>query len=358
MSGRGQSHKTTSSASNGTEMTNGKPTKGDNSTKKKDKTKHKKGADNDSDNVSDISYDTGDFPHIEYDEEFGDVGNFERLQRSMKKYYDQKLLLFQTETNGRINALNDNLKCKEEIISKLNVEIGELKATCNFLTKETTELNKKIERNEAKLSSAMKHHNDMVEKNADLEDRSRRNNVIFYNIKEREGEDCDTLITGLLKSQGFFRPDYILEIDRAHRLGQKRGDIHGERPRPLIVRFAFFKDKDLIIKKGKLFKGTEVSASEDFSKITVEVHKKLRNHAKEAKNSLENDQSHEICIANYKVAYKRITLTYKKKSSDNYTPLFHKSFNLQQIESNHEWFIPHVHSVRSNYSTVLNNKKK
>ena len=319
---------------------------------------NKSDVENDSDSISDISYDTADFPHIEYDEEFGDAGNFERLQKTMKKYFDHKLLLIQTETNGRISAMNDVLKSKDEVINKLNIEIGELKATCNFLTKETTELNKKIEGNETKISNAMKHHNDLVEKTVDLEDRSRRNNVIFYNIKEQEGEDCDSIITGFLKSHGFFRPDYILEIDRAHRLGRKRSNNDGQRPRPIIVRFSFFKDKDLIIKKGKLFKGTEVSASEDFSKVTVELHKKLRNYAKEAKHSLANNSTQDICIGNYKVTYKRISITYKKKNSDNPVPLFSRSFSLQEIESNHEWFVPQVQSVRSTYNAVFNHKKK
>ena len=340
-------------------MTNGASKSDKKSNKKAEKkNENKNSVRDDSGSVSDISYDSADFPHIAYDEEFGDAGNFDRLQKSMKKYFDHKLLLIQTETNGQISALKDILKSKDETISKLNVEIGELKATCSFLTKETSELTKKIETNKDKISNTMKQHNDLVEKAVDLEDRSRRNNVIFYNIKEQEGEDCDTLITGLLKAQGFFRPDYILEIDRAHRLGRKRVDNEGQRPRPIIVRFNFFKDKDLIIKKGKLFKGTEVAASEDFSKITVETHKKLRNHAKEAKYSLENDKSQEICIANYKVSYKRITISYKKKNSDNPTTLFSRSFSLQQIESDRNWFIPHVQSVRNTYSAAMNNKKK
>ena len=211
------------------------------------------------------------------------------------------------------------------------------------MTEETAVLGGRIKGAEISIGTANKNHDYIVNKTADLEDRSRRNNVIFYNIPEptsesKDSEDCDAIIMNLLKSRGFFENDYTLEIDRAHRLGRKKPD--SDRPRPIIVRFSFYKDKDHIIKNGKLLKNCEVNASEDFSKLTQDIHKQLRHHAKEAKVIMENDNELSVNIVNYKITYRRVVVTYKTKNSSVSSPTFTRIYSLQFINSNAKWFVP------------------
>ena len=128
-----------------------------------------------------------------------------------------------------------------------------------------------------------------------------------------------------LKGKDFFESEYTLEIDRAHRLGRKREDAN-LKPRPIIVRFSFFQDKEKVLKNGRLLRNCDVNVSEDFSKITLNLHKELRIHAKEAQNKLENDTTQDICIAHFKVTYRRILVTYHSKNNTSH--IFNKSIKI------------------------------
>ena len=129
MSGRGQSHKTTSSASNGIEMANGKLTKGDK--KKKDKATHKNDADNDKSDA-DVSY---DLPNVT------DVSTIKELE----KKFEEKIKYIEAKNEAKLEALYKVINQKDEVIGRLNIEIGELKRSVNFLTNETSEIKKALQ---------------------------------------------------------------------------------------------------------------------------------------------------------------------------------------------------------------------
>ena len=112
------------------------------------------------------------------------------------------------------------------------------------------------------------------------------------------------------------------------------------------MRFSFYKDKEKVIKSGKLFKGGYVTASEDFSKMTLGVHKQLRAHARDAQNALNNDEAQVNRITHYKVTYRRVVLTY---SSNKGLSPFTRSFSLDYIQGNDKWYIP---PGRTTYSNV------
>lgn len=284
---------------------------------------------------SDVSLDLISNSSLTFDDDFDVPGNFERLQ----KHFDQKLLLLQTHFEAKVNALHEVIRDKDITIGQLNTQIGELKQSCDFLTNETSQLGGKIKANEISVSSAKRQYDELSDKASDLEDRSRRNNVVFFNIEEEADENCDTIVLDLLKSRGFFGADYTLELDRAHRLGKKRPESDNNRPRPIIVRFVFFKDKDLVIKKSKLLKGSDVVVREDYSKLTLQIHKDLRNHALQAKNVMQENpqQMHEIVF--FRVLYRRVALTYRKKDNPS-SQTFIRNFSLGYINSNRNWFLP------------------
>src|SRR5258705_4516970 len=84
----------------------------------------------------------------------------------------------------------------------------------------------------------------------DLEDRSRRQSLIFYGITERRGEswkDAEEEVVNLCKSFGLCPRDLQLYIDRAHRLGL----FTPGRIRPIIVCFTYYKDKEAILRNAK-----------------------------------------------------------------------------------------------------------
>ena len=297
---------------------------------------------------------------ISYSKEFDEIANYTMLQ----KHFDEKVLLLKTELQGQVNtlkgevnALHKVIKNKDDTIGQLYTELGELKNTCSFLTNETTNLEGQLKISETSLNSLRSKHDQLVDKTSDLEDRSRRNNAIFFNIpepsaEENKPEDCDSKILNLLKARGFFEHDYTLEIDRAHRLGKQRNGSDSK-PRPIIVRFSFYKDKELVIKNGYLFKGSEVNVSEDFSKLTIDMHKQLRTHAKNAQNTLQNDTSQTLSIVHFKTTYRRVVIKYRNGNNAT-SPTFTKSFSLNYINTNKNWFIPPTRTTYSNIQRFNN----
>ena len=58
-----------------------------------------------------------------------------------------------------------------------------------------------------------------------------------------------------------------------HRLGPKRTDA--DRPRPIIAKCVYYKDRQLFIKNSFKLKGTSVIISEDYSKQTLDLRRQL-----------------------------------------------------------------------------------
>ncbi|CAN7978244.1 unnamed protein product, partial [Ixodes persulcatus] len=97
----------------------------------------------------------------------------------------------------------------------------------------------------------------------DLENRSRRCNLIFYGIKDDQNETwsqaqskvmetCEAKLGTKLSAS---------DIERSHRLGRFRSD----KLRPIIVNFLSFKTKQHILSLGFKLKDSGIAISEDFS---------------------------------------------------------------------------------------------
>ena len=263
--------------------------------------------------------------------------------QELQQDFNQQIALVKAQFKGQIEMLENILKSKDEVIGKLQTEVGELRQTCNFLTHETKELNGKIKLNEVTIQNNVKKTAQVADKTVDLEDRSRRSNLVFFNIREKNDdgsgpEDCEGIIINLLESKNFFHQDYRIHVDRAHRLGKKRSEPSA-RPRPIIVKFTYYRDKQDIIKNAHKLKGTQVGVSEDYSKATLDVHKSLVQHAKDAK---ENKYSDAVkAIVNFKVTYRRVLITYTTCKTDPHAKKFTRSFSLDDIQGNSRWYIPH-----------------
>ena len=118
----------------------------------------------------------------------------------------------------------------------------------------------------------------------DLENRSRRNNLVFHGIPEAEGsgvgrhEDCNKTITEVLQFVGLLPSDY--SIERVHRTpsapfappSNSSQDSRPPRPRIMHVCFTSFKQKELVrtacVKKfqAEKFHGQKLFIADDLSK--------------------------------------------------------------------------------------------
>ena len=173
-------------------------------------------------------------------------------------------------------------------------------------------------------------------KTTDLEDRSRRGNLVFFGVKEladrNTTEDCEKLLAEILTKSGILDADpNALEgklFDRAHRLGPRKEN--GEKPRPIICKFTYYKDKELVLKNSYKLKNSPFNISEDFSKTTLAIRSELVTKAKIARNNCEH-------IKSFRVNYRRLVMKYENPTTKN---TFFRGFNLSDISSNPAWYIP------------------
>lgn len=130
------------------------------------------------------------------------------------------------------------------------VEIREKTSEIELLQTEVQSLKQVIKQQNSKL--------------ADLEDRSRRCNVIIHGIKEQQGDNEKSLqraIVDELFSQKLNQT--IRSVARIHRLGQKSGN------RPVIVYFQDFLEKQVVMRNARKLKGTNIYFQNDYSQHTL-----------------------------------------------------------------------------------------
>ena len=218
------------------------------------------------------------------------------------------------------------VKTKDEEIGKLNREIAGLQHSMNFITQETTDLNTKIKDNTKDIKKTNEAVNTVESKASDLEDRSRRSNLVFFNIAEDKQENCFKKLNEILADVGIQQPDSTFHFDRAHRLGPYRQSAN--RPRPIIVKFTYYLDKEYVLRNAKKLATSPINVSEDFSRATMVMHKKLAGYGKKAKENKEID--------NYQIRYRKISAKFTNGVSEQVS---FKTYSLGFIEEHPlDWF--------------------
>ena len=208
---------------------------------------------------------------------------------------------------------------------------------------------------DSKINNTVSNVKEIKLKTIDLEDRARRCNLVFYNFPEPpqgQSEDCEMLILNLLDSLKILDGEQVW-IERAHRLGRRKFD--SDKPRPVIVCFSYFKQKEEIVRNARKFKAVSINFSEDFSRETLEEHKKLFNLGKHAKQTYIDDHK---SIRNFRVTYKRLVVTYTINKQNLNSPTFVRTYTLRDIQYNGDnWFVPverpsQPTNVRQTYSNT------
>ncbi|KAH6939678.1 hypothetical protein HPB50_020431 [Hyalomma asiaticum] len=117
-------------------------------------------------------------------------------------------------------------------------------------------------------------------KNDDLENRSRRNNLVIHGLLEPPQETPDTLlasVTGLLSDKLGVHCDVI---ERCHRLGARRHD----KGRPVIIKLLDHRLKLEILKNSRKLKHTNIFINEDFSARVRLLRRNLWQHSTDLRN--------------------------------------------------------------------------
>lgn len=174
-----------------------------------------------------------------------DIRAMIREQSVMRQTMEDRFMSIEEKLSGRLREIEDTME-------KTNSEVVKLCETVEQLSEENSRLREEI-------SSQTEKMDKQDEKLDYMENQSRRQNLMFFNIpKEKQNEtweDCERLVQKVIKD--FLQIDREVLIDRAHRVG-----------RQIVARFQNFKDKDQVLKSAYKLKeqNTKIGISEDYSK--------------------------------------------------------------------------------------------
>lgn len=162
---------------------------------------------------------------------------------------------------------------------KIEEKIGSIEKRLDALeekTKTVDHLEQDMTTIQASVETLGTQHESIQARLDELEDRSRRNNLIFHGLPDAKEtwEQSEQRITQLLSDATINLADH--DIERAHRLGAYKES----KSRPIIVKFSNYKTKDKILSARTKLKELNVAVTEDFSPATRQARGKLVAFAK------------------------------------------------------------------------------
>ena len=248
----------------------------------------------------------------QYDEK---VVQYEEKIEKMEKKYENKILELESrldiQMKATTNAMSTVVENRFKVLDEVNKDIFDLKRSLGVAHKDTTELDERIDQCNGITREINKGIAVLEDRAADSEDRSRRNNLKFYDLDEQEKgfEDCEAKVQAIVKQLDVGD----IWIDRAHRLGKPQNN----KKRPIIARFTYYKDKTSVL---NAVRRTDASArgfgvSEDYCKQTYDLRRQLMTHltfAKEQDTRISGHLSYKTLVlkfnVNDKFIYSRVSL--------------------------------------------------
>ena len=122
----------------------------------------------------------------------------------------------------------------------------------------------------------------ILDKIDDLENRSRRNNLVFWNVPEDKEMDRPMGCIGLIQDililhMKLIGAEGLIILERAHRSGEMRHGKNGDAsPRPINVKFLNWMDKEYVLKRApKSLKNNPHGRQQTTLIITDNVTKKV-----------------------------------------------------------------------------------
>ncbi|XP_077528536.1 uncharacterized protein LOC144140913 [Haemaphysalis longicornis] len=182
----------------------------------------------------------------------------------------KKISAGQATLLSEVQDLKTQLHTTEKTISDLSNRITQLEKHYQSLSTVQTQ----ITALETGAGVTARHIQTLEARFDDAENRSRRNNLIFYGLPDTNHSETfsesEELIMSLCSEHLNVEID-PKELERAHRLGRHKPGQN----RPVIVKFTSFKTKETILSNGKKLKDTTYSIGQDFSRSVQNSRKHL-----------------------------------------------------------------------------------
>ena len=178
----------------------------------------------------------------------------------------------------------------EFVVGKLQNEARTTDSKIKEMDKSLTWFNEEIETLQSKMKEQKEVNDNLHTKQLYAEAYSRRENLKFFGLKEREsndaedGETIDTrgvLFDFLEKTLGFENPAREIELQRVHRLGKPSAN----KSRPIIARFLRYGDREDVLRASFRIREPNIKVLEDFPKEIIERRRQQMPKLKEAKKN-------------------------------------------------------------------------
>ena len=195
-----------------------------------------------------------------------------------------------SEMNAKMNSLTARVIDAEKDITAVKSRVTQLKATfqgtgnlfdevksktdtlmteIGKMHKERKEFLERQDTMKEELDTLQRENGKLNERLIDMQCRSMKYNLIFSGIPESEYEDSeDKLRQFLYYEMGI---EQRLEFGNVHRFGKRVRD----RPRPIIARFLYFSELDMVKRAGKNLRGTNFGVNEQFPPEIEDKRRKL-----------------------------------------------------------------------------------
>ena len=259
----------------------------------------------------------------------------------------QKLFTNFDQVNHRLGAIEEKLNKFEKDLHEMNGSIEfaskqakDAAANANQALKKSEEL--KIENEELKSSIQV-----LKTRLIQQESHSRRNNLLFINIAEKNEKetwaDCENVVRAVLQNEMDIMSWEDIKFERVHRIGTK---IAG-RIRPIIAKFCYYKERELVWGCRKKLANKDTKLSEDYPPEILEERRTLYPILKAAKNSER--------IKAASMRYNKLYIDSKLYGVNdlNGLPTFLRPENFASKQGNGVYLFASSHAILSNlYSNV------
>ena len=209
-----------------------------------------------------------------------EVYTFAQVKEIIKSSEDTMMKFF----NSTVDRLEGKILTLTEENLTIKRELSEVKESLQF---HSDMVEQKLKQVESK-KDVLEEKETMLEKMAELEDRSRRNNLRFSGI---EGETDETWERSEQKVREMLKEklgiDHDVKIERAHRSGRiKYDDGEINTKRTIIAKFLDYKEKKCILdafREKQLWK-KKIYVNEDFSQRTLSKRRELFKKVKDLRD--------------------------------------------------------------------------
>ncbi|CAG2235575.1 unnamed protein product [Mytilus edulis] len=156
------------------------------------------------------------------------------------------------DVKSRVTQLEATSHGTGNIFDEIKAKTDKLASDIEHLQRERTDFENRQENMKEKIDNLEEEKCMLNDKFIDIQCRSMKYTLIFSGIEEHRDEDCED------KLRRFIYQDMRIE----HRL--EFGKSYRNKPRPIIARFLYFSDLDMVKRAGKTLKGTHYGVNQQF----------------------------------------------------------------------------------------------